>query len=90
MLTDTVKASQAAYAARPYAARLITSHYSGELRFATLQEALSYLRHQYAQGAEKVRREKHRSFDAHRSYITLPCGTIIRCDEFIGPSLDSY
>jgi hypothetical protein len=89
-MRQDIKASQESYANRPYAARLITSHFSGTFRFDTLSEAIEYLSKQYQEGKKTVSRERCRSFDAYRSCLILPGNIEVKVCEFIGDSLSSY
>lgn len=88
MLSSEIAAAQAAYAARPYAVRLRTSHYSCTNRFNTLAEAIHYLSEQYTRATRVT--ERYRAFDARRSLIELPGGVTVACAEFLGPSLSTY
>lgn len=85
-----ILASQQAYAARPYAVRIQTSHFSGTSRFDTLVEAIGYLTSQYVRMKAVVKAERCRSFDAQRSELILPGDVRVACCEFIGSDLSSY
>lgn len=89
-VSPEIFAKQQAYAARPYAVRIITSHYSGTQRFHTIREAIAYLAAQYARDRATVKNERYRSFCAWRSVLILPGDIEVRANEFIGDSLSSY
>lgn len=89
-LTDDYKASAAAYAARPYAVRVRTSHFSGEFRFETLSDALEDIQGRYASAKAEVKQHRYRSFCARETVLILPGNIEIQAREFIGDSLSSY
>ena len=69
-----ILASQAAYAARPFAVRWIDSHYSGTHRFHTFNEAFQYLQHQWVAVRKRVACNRYMASDLHRSYLETPTG----------------
>lgn len=92
-----IKALQEAYAARPYAVAMYTSHFSGTSRFHTLKEAIAYLSGQYESMRRVVAEERYRALYAYRCFLILPgeessglAEVRVRCDEFLGDTLSSY
>ena len=81
-VSPEVAAAQAAYAARPYAARLETSHFASTSRFDTESEAIDYLFRGYAMTRKNIRDWRARGdncwigFDAYRSYLEGPDGRV--------------
>lgn len=78
MSDQDIKAAQEAYAARPYAARVETSHFSGTFRFHTRDGAFDYIFDQYKrfrrQVAEGTYGRDWTNFDLYRSYVVGPDG----------------
>lgn len=88
---DTL-AKQQAYAARPWAARLETSHFGGTFRFDTEAEALDYLTGQVARLRRECKAKRNEpnwyGFDAWRSHIEGPNG--YRYPAALGLQVDSF
>lgn len=72
---------QQAYAARPFAARVETSHFSGTFRFDTEAEAIDYLHQQFAWVKRVIRNREYGNawvnFDCQRSVLQRPDGQVI-------------
>ncbi len=71
-VTAEVRASQRAYAARPYAVRWRDSHFSGTFRFHTFDEAFEYVQSQWLRICEDVANNRCRASALWSSYIETP------------------
>lgn len=92
-----IKAAQEAYAARPYAVSMYTSDFSCTHRFHTLPDAIKYLSDQYARMRRIAAGERYHALYAFRCFLILPAEegsgldeVKVRCDEFIGDTINSY
>lgn len=84
---DELRASQAAYAARPFCTVISSSHYKGSWRFNTESEAVDYLFQQAALVKRIIRNREYGTswvnFDCFRSYIAYPDGSKIEARWFL-------
>jgi hypothetical protein len=69
-----ILASQAAYAARPFAVRWVDSHCAVTHRFHTFKEAFSYVQNQWSNVQRRVAAEPYRASSVWWSYLETPTG----------------
>jgi hypothetical protein len=78
-VSPEILAKQQEYAARPYAAYVNSSHFSGCFRFHKEADAIGYLFDSYFRKKQEIARGPHQEWhgwDAHRSYLAGPAGKI--------------
>lgn len=89
-----IAAKQAEYAARPYAARVVTSNFSGTFRFHTEWEAIEYVMQQYGRMRRQIAAGERylamRLGGWRGCHIETPTGRYDAEYALLAPDLDSY
>jgi hypothetical protein len=73
-ISKEIATAQANYAAKPFAVRWVTSHFSGTFRFDTFDEAFDYVQEQWVKVQKQVRNNAYHSSKLWQSYIETPDG----------------
>lgn len=89
-LDPAIRASQEAYAARPFAVRWCDSHYSGTHRFHTLDDAHQYIQEQWEYIRVQVATRWNCASMLHMSYLITPDSTVSLRYVLLADDVSSY
>jgi hypothetical protein len=90
MTNEELKATQAAYAARPFAVQWVDSHFSGTSRFHTFEEAFEYAQDMWAMIRKTVREQRCTESHLWWSQIQTPTGSTSLAYYLLADDVSSY
>jgi len=89
-ISPEIRASQLAYAARPFAVRWVDSHASCTNRFDTLSEAFEYIQAQWIRVQRDVAQYRYRASNLWWSHLETPAGTTQLAYVLLASDVSSY
>jgi hypothetical protein len=90
MTRDELKATQEAYASRPFAVRWIDSHVATTSRFHTFAEAFAYAQDMWATIRKQVSEQRYMSSNLWQSNLQTPNGSVRLAHYFLADDVSSY
>jgi hypothetical protein len=90
MTREELKATQEAYASRPFAVRWIDSHFGTTSRFYTFAEAFDYAQCMWARTRQEAAERRFVSSNLRESYLETPSGRVSLAYYLLADDVSSY